>query len=98
MSAWRILVRNLHNAGGGPLPLSAFDDYTLTRAAVKRGYIDAKAHGVMVNVGRQGSGHPNLWQLTPKGVALAEGRLSIGRVAPSGGHWRLVLQPTGAQA
>ena len=74
MSGWRILARDLHAAGGGPLPAARFDRSGLyMHSALK----DAVAHGLIVNGGGKGT---SSWTLTAAGLDFAEGRASVHRI------------------
>jgi hypothetical protein len=70
MSAWRNIVSELHRRGGGPLLRVQFD---VDVHVHDKGIRSAKYLGLVEHVG------DCLWQLTPKGRDLAEGRLVIAR-------------------
>lgn len=74
MSSWRLVVRELHQAGG---QLRTFDFLT-TNAS--KGLEFAKRYGLVKSPGRGGRASEDFhdrwnWELTPKGLDYAEGRI-----------------------
>lgn len=97
MSAWRILVRNLHAQGGGPLPMRAFDPVLgqtpdeQMQSAKRLGLVESRRVKFTW-----------LWTLTERGRAWCEGRLEIvetvNRGRGVGGRGKLALKATWLQA
>jgi len=74
MSAARILAANLH-ALGRPAARAEFDDMSLGIDASRHAIQSLRALGLIRNVG--GVGAHALWEITPAGVELVEGRLAL---------------------
>lgn len=93
MSAWKILVRNLYDQGGGPLPMRAFDPHLglhpdLHMQTAKRlGLVESRRVKFVW-----------FWTLTERGRDWCEGRLEIvetvNRGRGIGGRGKLKLQAT----
>jgi hypothetical protein len=74
MSAWRLALQQLHQAGGSALPHDFGDE---------GGRCQLARMGLAVSPGRFVTDQP--WRITPMGVEVAEGRLQriVRRQAPS---------------
>lgn len=75
MSGWKLIVRSLHDKGGGPLPRAAFEDGSTGSYALEK----AKAHGLIRYVRRA---YWSLWELTPLGFDWCAGRVEITKRGP----------------
>ena len=78
MSAWRLLVKSLHQLGGGPLRLAQFDEGIAARPY--SAMLTAENLGLVTDTRpRKDHGSPCIWQLTELGEALCEGRAKVVR-------------------
>jgi hypothetical protein len=80
MSAWILLVKRLHQLGGGPLRVAQFDIGATPSPQTAMAF--AKSLGVVedLRVNRQ-HGESCIWRITPLGVAFCEGRFKVSRAA-----------------
>ena len=76
MSAWKILLRHLHDQGGGPLRLAKFDKGVSSTPQTCMNY--SKSLGLVVDLQdprRVKTGC--IWRLTPLGTAFCEGKAQV---------------------